>query len=183
MPENLSPSPVVNTEAIFWTSSWPFHRNQNIFLSYRQWPRVGSTQSEDQNHNVGIWRQGDSSSFSQSTQLGELPCLGSSTHASQSTLVRRADHRTLCVCMHVKADTIRASLKGCSSATSNICTWVPAGTTHAYLTAWLSKILWENALAWHVESFGGWHISACMSLATEIHYGAVVEGYLSALIS
>lgn len=30
MPENLSPSPVVNTEAIFWTSSWPFHRNQNI---------------------------------------------------------------------------------------------------------------------------------------------------------
>lgn len=26
----MSTSPVINTKAIFWTSSWPFHRNQHI---------------------------------------------------------------------------------------------------------------------------------------------------------
>lgn len=126
-PSGFLPRPADARESVPLTSCK--HRSYllNFFLAFSQkpeyhssptdnGPRVGSSQPEDQNHKAGIWREGDGFSFySWSVQL---PCLGGSTHTSQSTLERRAGHRTPRVCLHVKASTVRASLKGCSSATS-----------------------------------------------------------------
>lgn len=63
--------------------------------------------------------------------------------------------------------------------------WVSAGrrARSHYVCTSDCEILQQKSLARHVESLGGWHISACMSVATKTYYRAVTETYLFTLIS
>lgn len=119
----------------------------------------------------------------------ELPCLSGTSHASQCTLLRAA-HRTLSVhvCLHVKACTTTASPKTVPvqvHVPTQSCMWASAGRRAKSHSVCLSgcEILQQKSLARHVESFGGWHISAHMSVATKTYYRAVTEAYLLTLVS
>lgn len=189
IPKNLSLSAVVKTETIFWTSFWPFHRNQNIIPLL--WTMAKSGKQSIRRPESQSWYLKArwwllfllSESTARWTALPREQYSCKPKHAGEEG--RPQDSLCMHVCMHVKASTVRASLKGCSSATScahkHLCGLLLAGaqeaTTRAYLTAWLCKILQENSCAWHVESFGGLHISACMSLATKIHFRTATEAY------
>lgn len=190
MPENLSPSPVVNTETIFWTSSWPFHRNQNIIPLLQTTAKAGKQsirRPESQSWYLkGRWRL----LLLLSERAAALPRWQYSRkpkHAGEEGWPQDSPCVSACQGKHHQSKSQR--LFHCNFMCSQtfargfLLVGVQEATALAYLTAWLCKILQENSLAWHVESFGGWHIPACMSLATEIHYGAVAETCLFGLIS
>lgn len=142
MPEDRSPSPVVNTEAIFQTSSWPFQKKQKIIPLHRQQRRVGSSHSEDQDHKGSIWRQGDSFSF---------------YSASQRVLGKRAGPRTPCTHVHrLKGKSRHSECPGlfpcnftCPQTFAHVFLLVAMqeATTRAYLAAWRVKS--SRKIHWH----------------------------------
>lgn len=133
MPTDRSPSAAVNTETTFWTSSWPLPRNQDIIPLLQPTATDGSNQSDHQDHRVGVWRQGDSFSFyTRSVQPGEVPCLGGSTHASQSMLARRAGHSMGCAWVNAcqgkhHQNKSQKAVPVQPHVPTNICMRVPAG--------------------------------------------------------
>lgn len=158
MPENLSPSPVVNTEAICWTSSWTSHRNQNI-IPLLQTTAKGAKQSN---------RRPEAQSWYLKARW-QLRLLLSEHAAGWAALPRwqysckpkhageegwPQDSPCVHACMHVKASTTRASLKGCSSATS--C---------AHKHARMGSCWWLHKKPLHVQ-----YLTACVKSSRKIHW-------------
>lgn len=188
----MSTSPVINTKAIFWTSSWPFHRNQHI-IPFLHTMAKGGKQSIRRLEPQSCLRAGWQLLLLLELAAGwaALPQWHFSckpTHAAEGC---PQDWECMCACMSRHAPPQQVSKAAPVQGhvpTQSCCVWVSAGrrakSHYMCLPDSLtlkssSKNPWQGIL----ESFGGWHTSACMSLATKIYYRAVTEAYLFALIS
>lgn len=168
----------------------------NFFLALSQksacysFPAHNGQRWEAVNQKTGITEllfEGQVTSWS--SQLAELSCPASVALLMQANAccwgLPTALWVCMCACMSRHAPPRQVPKAVPVHVPTQSCTGVSAGrrAKSHYVCISDCEMLQQESLPRHVEPFGGWHVSACMSMLIKTYYRAVTEAYLSTLIS